>query len=231
MTGRATLSEQQVTFFRTFGFLKLPGLFRDDLGEIIAGFEEVFANDAHPRMETREVLHGEQRRLMIPQFIDKSVRMKWIRDDDRVAGVVTSLLGDYEYAESDGNLLDCETSWHCDIFGSPFRMRHVKLFFYLDPQRGDSGALRVIPGTQYHQESFARSLRPKVKDPHNILHEFGLDRTELPAVPIETDPGDVIALDFRTLHASFHGPEGRRLFTLNFRERRAVDAAATRRAI
>ena len=92
MTGRATLSEQQVAFFRTFGFLKLPGLFRDDLDEINSGFAEVFANDAHPRIETRESLHGEQRRLMIPQFIDKSARIAWIRDDPRVTGIVSSLL-------------------------------------------------------------------------------------------------------------------------------------------
>jgi hypothetical protein len=227
MSGRDTLSEQQITFFETFGFLKLPGLFRDDLGEIVGGFDEVFANDEHARVETREVLHGEQRRLIIPQFIDKSERIQWLRDDHRVKGVVTSLLGDYDYAESDGNLLDCETSWHCDIFGAPMTTRHVKLFFYLDPQRADSGALRVMPGTHYFQESFARDLRPKINDPQSIAKQFGLDRTELPAVPVETDPGDVIALDFRTVHASFHGPAGRRLFTLNFRQRTAVDASAT----
>lgn len=226
MTGRTTLTEQQVAFFQTFGYLKLPGLFRSNLEQINAGFAEVFANDEHQRIETRELLHGERRRLMIPQFIDKSAQIAWIRDDPRVTGIATSLLGEYDYAESDGNLLDCETSWHCDIYGAPMSIPHVKLFFYLDAQRADSGALRVIPGTQYFQETFARTLRKKVNDPQGISDEFGLERSELPAVSIETDPGDIIALDFRTIHGSFHGPGGRRLFTLNFRERAAAAVAA-----
>ena len=40
------------------------------------------------------------------------------------------MLGDeFDHAESDGNLLDCETSWHCEVYGSPMQYRHVKLLF------------------------------------------------------------------------------------------------------
>ncbi len=39
---------------------------------------------------------------------------------------------------------------------------------------------------------------------------------EIPAWPVETDPGDVLVWSFRTFHASFHGREGRRSFFLTF---------------
>jgi hypothetical protein len=216
------LTEQQVRFFETFGYLRLPGLFRDDIDEIIAGFEDVFAGEGHPRLETFEPLHGEQRRLIILQFISKNARLLQLLDDPRVIGVVSSLLGpDYEYAESDGNLFDCESTWHSDTYGAPMGVHHVKLSFYLDPLREDSGAIRVMPGTNFFNEEFALRLRKRMREPEKIAAEFGVDDRELPSVPLETDPGDVVVWDFRTIHASFYGGARRRLFSINFRERTA----------
>jgi Phytanoyl-CoA dioxygenase (PhyH) len=214
------LSAQQVAFFETFGFLKLPGLFRDDVDELVAGFEEIFAAQCHPRMETYEPLHGEQRRLIILQFITKNARLARLLDDKRLTGIVRSLLGDdYEYAESDGNLFDCESTWHSDMYGAPLHLHHVKVSFYLDPLRANSGAIRVIPGTNFFNEDFARNLRKRIKEPERIASEFGVDDRELPSVVLETDPGDIVVWDFRTIHASFYGSTRRRLFSINFRER------------
>jgi Phytanoyl-CoA dioxygenase (PhyH) len=218
MGARGTLTSQQTTFFDTFGFIRLPGLFRDDIDEISAGFEDAVAAES-ARFETYEPLHGEERRLIIPQIVDTNPRLARLRTDQRVLGTVTSLLGDdFDYAESDGNLLDCETSWHCDIYGSPMGDRHVKLLFYLDPVRADSGALRVVPGTHYFRETFARTLRKKVEDPTAIDDELGIEPRDLPSVPVETNPGDLLVCDFRTIHASFQGGMRRRLFTMNYRQ-------------
>jgi hypothetical protein len=41
--------------------------------------------------------------------VDTNARLAPLRTDERVVGVVSSLLGD-GYGESDGNILDCETS-------------------------------------------------------------------------------------------------------------------------
>jgi Phytanoyl-CoA dioxygenase (PhyH) len=225
MGARGTLTSQQTNFFDTFGFIKLPGLFRKDIEELSVGFEEAIAADS-ARFETYEPLHGEKRRLIIPRFVDSNPRLAFLRTDERVVGVVSSLLGDdFDYAESDGNLLDCETSWHCDVYGSPMQYRHVKLLFYLDPVRADSGALRVIPGTHHFRETFARTLRSKFEDPGAVDGEFGIDHRELPAVPVETDPGDLLVCDFRTIHASFYGAEGRRLFTMNYRQSQRDETA------
>ena len=39
------LTKSQVTYFKTFGFLKIPGLFAPEIDRIREGFEEVFADE------------------------------------------------------------------------------------------------------------------------------------------------------------------------------------------
>jgi ectoine hydroxylase-related dioxygenase (phytanoyl-CoA dioxygenase family) len=104
------------------------------------------------------------------------------------------------------------------VYGSPLELRHLKLAFYLDPVAADSGGLRVVPGTSHFRESFASTLRRRLADAKNIPDEFGVDETHIPYWPVDTEPGDVVALDFRTVHATFFGAPRRRLFTINFRE-------------
>jgi ectoine hydroxylase-related dioxygenase (phytanoyl-CoA dioxygenase family) len=221
------LTPQEKAFFEAFGYLRIKGLFARDIAEIIQGFEDVFTDEGHPRVETFEALHGRERRMIIPQFVTKSSRLSPLLDDPRVIGIVTSLLGpDYEYAESDGNLFDCESSWHSDMYNAPLRLQHVKVSFYLDTLRADSGAIRVIPGTQFFSESFGKTVRRKLHDPDRIEEEFGVAGHEIPSVALETDPGDVVVWDFRTVHASYGGGRRRRLFSINFREKQPDAATA-----
>lgn len=225
MTVVEKLRPDQLTFFNTFGFLVIPGLFREEIGEITAGFERIFANEEHVRMETFEELHAGDRRLIVPQFITKDPYLHGLLDDPRVIGIVSSVLGaDYTYAESDGNLFDCESHWHADTYGAPMTIRHLKLSFYLDPLRADTGAIRVIPGTNHFMSPFAKSVRSRTKDPARVADEFGVDPRDLPSFPVETDPGDLVMWDFRTLHASYGGGIRRRLFSVNFREHVEPDA-------
>lgn len=215
-----TLTPQQVTFFETFGFLRFPGLFAADVPELEAGFERVFAAEEHLRMETFESLHGDERRIIIPSFITKDDYLRSLLDDPRVTGIVSSLLGpDYEYAESDGNLFDCESHWHSDIYGAPIEFKHLKLSFYLEPLRADTGAIRVLPGTNSVEHEYATAVRRLTWDSTKLEDTFGMDPRELPGVALESDPGDLIIWDFRTIHASYGGGVRRRLFSVNFRER------------
>src|SRR5690606_5961483 len=152
------LTPQQVRFFETFGFLRIPGLFRDDMARITKGFEDVFAQ--HETWDTNVELHFDQKRSIVPQFITKSDDLVWLLDDPRVVEVVTTLCGPhYEYAESDGNLFSCDTSWHSDIYGAPFDQFHLKLSFYLDPLTAETGAIRMIPGSNWHTTPYAERLR------------------------------------------------------------------------
>jgi hypothetical protein len=214
----AVVTPQQKAYFDTFGFIRIKGLFADDADRIIEGFEEVFANDEYVRMETYEELHLDEKRVIVPQILEKSEKLSWLLDDDRVKNVVSTLLDpDYEYAQSDGNLFYCESSWHPDTYGAPLTRRHLKLSFYLDPLHGESGAIRMIPGTNHFRTPYAKMLRQNLEDPRGVADVYGVDVRDIPAFTLESEPGDLVAWDFRTIHASFNGGERRRLFSINFR--------------
>lgn len=216
---RFLLSPQQIHYFDTFGYLKIPGLFAEDIDRIIAGFEELFGNEEQPVWETKEALHGDQRRVIIPGFIEQAPGLKHLQYDPRVLGVVHSLIGpQYKWASSDGNLFYCESYWHSDMYAAPLPHYHVKLSFYLDDLDGESGAIRVIPGSQFHNQTFARTLRRDFNDPAKVTQIFGVEGRDIPAITLTSKPGDLILWNFRTIHGSYNGGARRRLFSLNFGE-------------
>lgn len=213
------LEPAQVRFFETFGFLVLRGLMADDIATISDGFDEVFA--AHEPIEYRHDLHFNEPREMIgPGFVDRSPKLAWLREDPRIVGIVHSLIGpDHDYHESDGNRFSCDTAWHSDLYGATMERLHVKVYFYLDPLSADSGALRLMPGTNSSGTSYADSVRAKLWDVSGSQEHFGVDVRDIPCHVVETEPGDVVVGDYRTLHATFGGAPGRRLCTINFSKR------------
>ncbi len=215
------LTAQQLRFFDAFGFLHVPGFLGDDTVEVIDAFDEVFANnEAHDMFEK---VHFSERRQVIPLFCDQHPRLKALESDPRILGVLESLFPNgFEYRQTDGNLLDCDTSWHCDVYDSPLERFCVKLFFYLDELDGDSGGLRVIPGTNDFTSDFAREMRLELEPWTAVEERFGVTPQEIPSWPIRNQPGDLIIGNYRTVHATFGGRPGRRLFTMNYRE---VEAA------
>ena len=50
-----------------------------------------------------------------------------------------------------------------------------------------------------------------------------VDADEVPSVPLESNPGDVVFFNQNLWHASFGGETGRRMFTLNFGEMPRTD--------
>jgi hypothetical protein len=213
------LTAQQVAFFDQFGFLRIPALFEKDIDDITDAFEQVFEDETNDRMETYEDLHGGEKRLIVPVFIDKHPTLLQLRHDPRVQGIARSLIGQrYEYAESDGNLFYCESSWHPDVYGAPLTRYHVKLSFYLDRLAAETGAIRMIPGTNHYQGQFAKNLRKLIFDHTPTMEVYGIEERDIPSWTIANDPGDVIVWNYRTIHASYNGGARRRLFSISFRE-------------
>jgi Phytanoyl-CoA dioxygenase (PhyH) len=213
------LTPQQVHFFETFGFLKLPGLFADDIENIVGGFEDLFGDKGQAVWETNEPLHGDARRVIIPGFIEQSPRLAPLQHDPRIVGIVQSLIGrEYKWASSDGNLFYCESYWHPDDYAAPLHHYHIKLSFYLDDLTGGNGAIRIIPGSHFHQQTYARTLRKDFKDAAAMKDLYGIAGGEIPSCTVESTPGDLIIWNFRTIHGSYNGGERRRLFSMNFGE-------------
>ena len=158
------LTEQQLAFVDTFGYLGFPGLLKDRIDEIIDAFESVWTergggHDGRPH-------DGTARSCIVP-FIDQHPVLSSLIDDPRVNGIFSSLLGDdFVYLVSDGNFYVSDTNWHSDtdwsgkMRGKPPRI-YFKMAFYLDPLTRDSGALRVIPGSHRYGDAYAEALERK----------------------------------------------------------------------
>jgi len=200
------LSMQQKRFFEQFGYLYLPGLLNDSIGWIIDEFESVWAN-------CQMVKHTGEKRSMFPgNFICQTAKLCSMMDDPRIHGLCEGLMGaDYQYAGGDGNFYSGDSQWHSDVMthcGFYRECLHVKVAFYLDPLTRDTGALRVIPGSHIRGDRFSDTMQ-------EYLNNSGLAGKDVPALALETKPGDVVAFTHNLKHASFGGSKRRRMFVMN----------------
>ncbi|MBI2192369.1 MAG: phytanoyl-CoA dioxygenase family protein [Planctomycetes bacterium] len=210
------LTSQQLSFFQTFGYLGFPGLLSDRIGEIIGEFEAVWSERGgghHGRPHD-----GKARSCIVP-FLDQREKLCSLLDDPRIHGMAVSLLGeDFNYMGSDGNYYAGDTGWHSD--GWHRDILHVKIALYLDPLTRDTGALRVIPGSHRIGDHYADGLQEGVRKSQDL---WGMGGRDVPAVALETRPGDVVLFNHNTKHASFGGSGRRRMFTINLSQRYPED--------
>jgi len=195
------LSQQQRDFFETFGYLVLPGLLKEELSWIIDEFEAVFTG--------RGVVHDGSKRTTVVPFIDQREKLSTLLDNPQITGLISGLLGgDFNYIGGDGNYYTGDTSWHSDGWHDVGKF--LKVALYLDPVRSTTGCLRVIPGTHRVdiKEWDARKAR-------NAPELWGVGQNQVPAIPLESNPGDVVAFNHNLMHASFGGSSRRRMFTMN----------------
>ena len=203
------LTPQQLNFMETFGFLHFPGLLEDRIEAVIEAFEGVWAghgggHDGRPH-------DGTARSCIVP-FAGQSEYLSSLLDDPRIDGILGSLLGDdYVYLGSDGNYYVGDTGWHSDG-GWPRPIVYYKIAFYLDRLTRDSGAIRVIPGSHRYGEGYAEALQAGVRESEE---SWGVSGGQVPAVAVETAPGDVVVFHQGTKHSAWGGGDRRRMFTLN----------------
>jgi len=211
-TSPFTLTDQQKGFFDTFGYLGFPGLLADRIGQISQEFEKVF--QSHQGGHNGRPHDGSSRSCIVP-FIDQSVVLSSLLDDPRILAIASGLLGDdFNYMGSDGNYYVGDTGWHSDGWNP--NVRHLKIAFYLDPITRDTGALRVIPGSHHISDKYADTLKESVG---RSADAWGIGGSEVPAVALETQPGDIVCFNHNTKHAAFGGSTNRRMFTINLAQR------------
>ncbi len=216
------LTEQQVNFFDTFGYIHLPGLMANCIDEITDAFEQVWEErgGGHDRKP-----HDGQRRSCIVPFIDQHERLCALLDDPRIEGLLISLLGDdFNYTGSDGNYYSGDTNWHSDGYSN--ELRFVKIAFYLEKLTRDNGCLRVIPGSHRRGDGFSKRLEEDIRMSDD---RWGLRGADVPAVALETTPGDIVVFQHNLKHAAFGGGGWRRMFTVNTSVRFPEDQLPTLR--
>ena len=209
------LTQKQHEFMDLFGYLQFPGLMSDRIDVIIEEFEAVFAS--HGGGHDGHMHDGTARSCLVP-FIDQSELLSSLLDDSRIDGILISLLGeDYNYLGSDGNYYVGDTRWHSDTDwsgkkrGKPPRLFY-KIALYLDPVTGDSGALRLIPGSHKYGDRYADALEESLKV---APEKLGIDGSQVPAVPMVSNPGDVVVFNQNCKHSAWGGNNRRRMFTIN----------------
>ena len=200
------LSQDQLDFFDTFGYLGFPGLLKDCIDKIIEEFEDVWVKAGRTH-------DGVTRSALVP-LPDKSEYLSSLLDDPRIHDIASSICGeDFNYYSGDGNYYVGDTGWHSDGYNQR-PVKSIKIAFYLDPVTTNSGALRVIPGSHRNIDSFGDLL-----ESHLTSDIFGMSGDQIPAVALESNPGDVLVFNHRIKHSSWGGSDRRRMFTMNFSER------------
>ena len=205
------LSQHQLDFFDTFGYLAFPGLLNDCIDKIIAEFEDVWAKSGRTH-------DGTKRSALVP-FADENEYLSSLLDDHRIHDIASSLCGeDFNYFSGDGNYYVGDTSWHSDGYNTRI-VRMIKIAFYLDPVKENTGALRVIPGSHITNDTFANLLESHLKGTDEAPSLFGITGDQIPAVALESNPGDIVVFNNNLKHSSWGGSKARRMFCMNFTER------------
>ena len=211
------LTPQQLAFMETFGYLSFPGLLDDCIDEVIEAFEAVWAalGGGHDGKQ-----HDGTARSCIVPFIGQSNYLSSLLDDPRVNGIFSGLLGDdFQYLGSDGNYYVGDTGWHSDG-GWPRPIIYYKMALYLDPLTRETGALRVIPGSHRYGEGYAEAVQESVRESQA---QWGGGGADVPAMALETNPGDVVIFNQGTKHSAWGGGKRRRMFTINCTLRHEVE--------
>lgn len=216
-TTERVLTDSQVEHFNTFGFLLRRKLFSaEEMNKISKEYEIGLTNT----MNHNKKAAGERGQFNWSNLSPRISYISGLMEDPRIVGAAEQLLGEDAF----GNSTNCNlfngnrTEWHPDLDTHHFR--GAKFLLYSPAIDGNSGALRVIPGS--HKAEFSEQLhRIGLKGSSDVTNSSYLERSELgindiPAYVCNSEPGDMITFDSRLWHASWAGKKGRRMVSFNF---------------
>ncbi|WP_235558190.1 phytanoyl-CoA dioxygenase family protein [Sphaerimonospora mesophila] len=215
------VTQQQVDFFRLFGYLPLTGFF--DAAEL-AVIEKEYALGHAAASKVYSSAIGVRGQMSWSNMREETPYLSNALESDKLRSAAEALLSPEAVGVmSNGNVFSGNlTEWHADTSVPDFHS--LKFVAYLDPVDGQSGALRVLPGSHkdpWHDELIAISLKEKLNTAGNPENEAAAARTrfniqDVPAQICATRPGDVIAFDLRVWHASWNGFPNRRMCSFTY---------------
>jgi len=196
------LTTAQAGHFRTFGFAVLSGFFADRASALRAEVDAAI-RDAYAATYDERVIDGISGHYLPMACRRTPVSTSLVCDDPRFIDAAQQLLGGPVIPECpEGVLYFAEAGWHTD---DGIGVRGVKFAAYFDRLTAGSGALWLMPGS-HHPEQNARLTAYERRQPRvRTDAEAAAYRASIPGYVADTAPGDVIAFDLHTWHASFGG--------------------------
>jgi hypothetical protein len=187
------LSNDQIDHFRTFGFVALPGLLGAARAEALRAEADAAIREAYAATYNQRVIDGISGHYL-PMLSGRTPRSaSLVCDDPVLIDVAEQLLGGPVLPPvPEGILYFGEAGWHND---DGIGVRGVKFATYFDPLTTANGALRFIPCSQHP------GAQPALCAYQRAHHQ------DYPGVAVETRPGDVVAFDLHTFHASSGGSD------------------------
>ncbi len=185
------LSNDQILYFRTFGFVALPGLLGSDRAAALGAEVDAAIRDAYAATYDERVIDGISGHYLPMASALTPVSASLVCDDPMLIDAAGQLLGAGVLPSvPEGVLYFAEAGWHND---DGIGVRGVKFATYFDELDATKGALRFVPCS--HREDGQRDLRAYQRAGYG----------DFPGAAVPTRPGDVVAFDLHTFHASFGG--------------------------
>ena len=212
------ITRHHVDQFNAFGFLHLRGLLDpDEVGYVSSQFDASVADDVAPSVQAERT--RELRDWLLTHTDIYDIPVKLFGDDFLFEGFSCQL-----YRE--------DSPWHADSAIVRWTFRHIKIAIYLDSLTEHTGCLRVIPGS--HRE-WLRLTDPrwaqapdymfgiKNRDMRWQSPPWGLAQLDVPYMPLETEPGDVLVFPEDLLHCAFGTGAPRRQMAIALMENPTTD--------
>ena len=187
------LSNDQIQYFRTFGFVALRGLLGPERALALRAEVDAAIRDAYAATYDERVVDGISGHYlpMASQLTPTSA--SHVCDDPVLVDAAERLLGGPVLPSiPEGVLYFGEAGWHND---DGIGVRGVKFATYFEALSASNGALSFVPCSQHPDAQSALCAYQRAR------------REEYPGVAVETQPGDVVAFDLHSFHATFDGTD------------------------
>ena len=196
------LTTGQADHFATFGFAVLRGFLADRAAALHTEADAAI-RDAYAATYDERVIDGISGHYLPLAARRTPVSASLVCDDPRFIDAAQQLLGGPVIPECpEGVLYFAEAGWHTD---DGIGVRGVKFAAYFDQLTVGNGALRLVPGSHHPEQNARLAAYERCQPRVRTAPEAAACQASIPGYVADTAPGDVIAFDLHTWHASFGG--------------------------
>ena len=209
------LTDHQLTYFNTFGFVPFRGIFSPDEIKI---FNDEFQLKLESTLRYTAPADEPIKYCSWTNLGKETPHLAALIEDPRIVSIAEQLLGNdcAGLSCNSGSFIN-NTPWHPDCRN--FKAHDIKFPIYLQPLDEETGALRFIPGS--HRKSFHDEIikyGPSGFEDRNTS-DGNLRIKDTPAYICKTEPGDAFVFDCHLWHASWGASIDKRLVSLIYEKK------------